>query len=144
MARSELIKELELRRNEIYSEIRGHFPELIQELDAIDKILSRNSNLNSFSRTSKLNEKPMFASNIPPKGDYSWDEYILIVLRALGGKAKTREVAKAIVESNNDITYGRAKDASSDKLSRHLAAGRINAVKPKLKKEGYTYEIYEK
>ncbi len=140
MARTELIKELELRRGEIYSEVKAEFPELIEELAAIDKILSRSSNSKASSGESKPIETPVSGSGIPPKGDHSWNEYILMVLEALGGKAKSREVAKAIVESNNDITPARARDASSDKLSRLLAAGKITAIKPRHKKEGYTYE----
>ena len=142
MARSELIKELELRRNEIYSEVRVHFPQLIDELAAIEKILSRNDNSKTYGGGRNIVESSVSDSGIPPKGNYNWDEYILMVLKALGGKGKSREVAKAIVEANNDITPGRAKDASSDKLSRLLAAGRISAIKPRHKKEGYTYEIH--
>lgn len=143
MARTELIKELSIRRNEIYSELRVQFPELIEELDAIDKILRRNASDQSSNGELKTAESSPIQTEIPmpPKGDRSWEEYVLIILKNLGGKAKSREVAKAIVESNNDITPGRAKDASSDKLSRLLAAGRVSAIKPKLKKEGYTYEI---
>jgi hypothetical protein len=61
-------------------------------------------------------------------------DYVHFMLKEIGGGGKTSDVAKAIVNANGDITYDRAKDACSDKLSRLLGAGLIKATKGNTKK----------
>jgi len=136
MARLELIKELRLRRKEIYSELKDQYPELMEELNAIDKITER-------SRVSYVkddNIAPTYTA-VTPKGNMSWDYYVLYMLREIGGIGKSSDVARAIVSANNDITLRRAKEACSDHLSKHLASGKITATKGSSKKDGYVYEI---
>lgn len=137
MARLELIKELKIRRGEIYNELAIRFPELMDELSAIDKIIdsSKQKQVVSVPLPEKKENKGT------PKGDYTWVDYVLLMLKEIGGKGKSSDVAKAIFEANDDITLQRAKDASSDKLSRLLSANRVKAIKSTYKKDGYTYEI---
>lgn len=135
MARLELIKELRLRRKEIYAELQGQFPDLMEELAAIDKIIDRSKNLYVADSTS--NNKVLTGT---PKGNMSWEDYVLLMLREIGGVGKTMDVAKAIVNANDNITLKRAKEACSDKLSRHLSAKRVRATKGTSKKDGYVYE----
>ena len=135
MARIELIKELKIRKDEIHSEIKSKFPELIAELSAIDEILG-NSTINT-------PDNPIVEENTigTPKGSMSWSDYVHFMLKEIGGKGKTRDVTNAIVKANSGISYARVKDACSDKLSRLLKEGKIKADKPQYKKEGYLYEI---
>jgi len=136
MARLELIKELSIRRKEIYSEMETQFPELMEELNAIDKIIDSSKKL--YLHDSKTTNE---AESGTPKGNMSWEEYVLFMLNEIGGVGKSIDVAKAIVNSNDDITLKRARDACSDKLSRHLSANRVKATKGISKKDGYIYEI---
>ena len=71
----------------------------------------------------------------------SWIDYVLFMLNEIGGKGKSRDVANAVDSANTDISIDRAVNASQDKLSRLLKEGKIKAIKPQHKKEGYLYEI---
>lgn len=137
MATLSLIKELKARKQEIYDELRNQFPDMMEELDAIDKILDRGRQRMS-SNGEESKDKVLKGT---PKGDMSWEDYVYFMLKEIGGVGKSLDVAKAIVAANDDITLKRAKDACSDKLSKHLQARRIKATKPKSKKDGYLYEI---
>ena len=144
MARTELIKELEIRKKEIYSEIEIQLPELTDELKAIDKIIGSNmaSSNGGTSNKSTVIDTLTTEKNIgTPKGNMSWNEYVLFMLNEIGGKGKSRDVANAIDSANSDISIKRAINASQDKLSRLLKEGKIKANKPQYKKEGYLYEI---
>ncbi len=144
MARKELIKELELRKEEIYSEIKTQLPELVEELNAIDKIIGSNivnlyaNNSGKSNVTATLTTKKTVGT---PKGDMTWIEYVLFMLKEIGGKGKSSDVARAIVNANSSISFDRAIDACRDKLSKLLKEGKINADTSVNKKEGYLYEI---
>lgn len=135
MARLELIKELRLRRKEIYAQLRDQFPELMDELDAIDRISGASKEAYVHSNS---NENPSKGTS---KGEMSWEDYVLFMLKEIGGVGKSSDVAKAIHSANDDITLKRAKDACSDKLSKHLRAKRIKATKGTSKRDGYVYEV---
>lgn len=145
MARLELIKELEIRKEEIYSEIRNKLPELIDELESIDKLLGNKLvNITASIRSGSSLSATLITKKQgvgTPRGDMNWIEYVLFMLNEIGGSGKSRDVAKAITNANTDITYDRALNASQDKLSRLLGSGRIKATKPLSKKDGYIYEI---
>lgn len=136
MARLELLRELKLRRKEIYDLLRNQSPILMDELEAIEKIIS-----NSKGENPEISVVQRLETKGTPKGDMTWMDYVYFMLKEIGGGGKTADVAKAIVNANSDITYDRAKDASSDKLSRLLGAGKIKATKGNTKKDGYYYEI---
>lgn len=134
MARLELIKELRIRRKEIYSQLEGQFPELMGELEAIDKIISR-------SKEAYLHEKPEEkVLKGTQKGDMTWQEYVKFMLKEIGGAGKAHDVAKAIVAANSDVSLNRAKDVASGKLSFLLSKKEIKATKGARKKDGYLYE----
>lgn len=137
MARLELIKELRIRRKEIYSELEGQFPELMDELEAIDKIIGSTKELYLHSKEASVSK----TNRGTPKGDMSWEDYVFFMLKEIGGVGKASDVAKAIVSSNDDITLKRAKDACSDKLSKLLGLKKLKATKGVSKRDGYVYEV---
>ncbi|WP_445955428.1 hypothetical protein [Yeosuana sp.] len=137
MARLELIQELEIRRKEIYSEIKIKLPELTEQLEAIDKIIGSMTGVNSLSNKAATSQNTIGT----PKGDMSWLDYVFFMLNEIGGKGKSRDVANAIEKANADINIDRAINASQDKLSRLLKEGKIDAIKPAYKKDGYLYKI---
>ncbi len=135
MARLELIRELRLRRKEIYSQLEGQFPELMGELEAIDKIIAR-------SKEAYVNEKSLDkVLKGTPKGDMIWEDYVKFMLKEIGGVGKAVDVAKAITSANSDVSLNRAKDVASGKLSLLLSKKEIKATKGARKKDGYVYEI---
>ena len=73
----------------------------------------------------------------------TWIDYVFFMLKEIGGKGKSSEVAKAIVNANGSITFDRAIDACRDKLSKLLKEGKIKADTSVNKKEGYVYEIID-
>ena len=136
MARLELIKELRLRRKEIYTDLKDQFPDLMDELSAIDKIIDRSKSLYVHDTNTGKGD-----ADGTPKGDMNWKDYVLLMLKEIGGVGKSADVAKAIVNANDNITLKRAKDACSYKLSKHLSARNVKATKGTSKRDGYVYEI---
>ena len=66
MARLELIKELEIRRKEIYSEIKIQLPQLTEQLEAIDKIIGSNIDI----KTGDTNSESVITTSLTNKKNY--------------------------------------------------------------------------
>jgi len=130
MARKELIQELKIREKE-----------LIEELEAIQRILQ--SNIIKDSIGEEGGEGGMIRTKFPvtDKGKKSWEDYIIDVLKKIGGKGKSIEVTEAIVKANPDIPEDRISHAVRHHLSKLLKYRKIDAKKSNIKSEGYEYFI---
>lgn len=135
MARKELIRELKIRRDEIYAEIKKHSPHLVLQLEAINSMIDVDTAIPESVEVGDIKQKGT------PKGKTNWIDYVYNMLEEIGGSGKTKEVAKAISDANSNIPYQRAKDACGDKLSKLAKAGRIKATKGNSPIDGYLYEI---
>lgn len=125
MKQKELIEHLHLREKA-----------LIKELDAIRTLIGVYTSDDTDGEDVKISD-----SMIAPKGKMNWGNYAVYVLRKIGGKAKTAEVADAAIKANPGIDKETIKSAIRAKLSIKYREGTIDAVKTKNKKDGYVYEI---
>ena len=128
-------------RQELISELRLREKELMDELDAIRKILQSNTVEDSVSE--KKSEGGMMRTKFPivGKGNRSWEDYIVDVLKKIGGKGKSIEVTEVIAKANPDIPSDRVSHAVRHHLSKLLKYGKIDAKKSNIKSEGYEYFI---
>lgn len=126
MPRQEFLKELQIRENQ-----------LLEELKAIRTLLGADSSdvSNSDGQTDKV------VPSGTPKGKMSWEIYIELMLREIGGKGKSQEVAKAVCKANPKIDEARVLHAVRHHLSKLLKFGRIGATKSEIQSEGYVFFI---
>lgn len=113
---------------------------LIEELNAIRtliKVYTGEGTVNSqtFDKPSASNQGIAF------KGTLSWLDYTYYVLEAIGGKAKYAEVAKQAINANPTIDKKTVSNSIASKLSLLYKEGRIDAIKGRYKRDGYTYLI---
>ncbi len=129
MPRQELIQELQIREKE-----------LMDELEAIQRILQSNTTKDSYDAEQ---ESPMKRTKFPvqEKGKSSWEDYIVDVLGKIGGKGKSLDVTEAIIKANPIIPKDRVSHAVRHHLSKLLKNGKIGANKSKIKSEGYEYLV---
>src|SRR5690606_1990224 len=113
MARSELIKELRIRREEIYAELKENNPNLVIQLEAIDSMIDVSIGNSTHATTSSDN-----VLKGTPKGKMPWADYIYLILKEIGGSGKTNDVAEAVVRANKNMEFKKAKNACGDKLSK--------------------------
>jgi len=129
MPRQELIQELKIREKE-----------LMDELEAIQRILKSNIIGSSISTNQDVQPSNVEVSgNI--KGKRSWEDYIVDVLKEIGGKAKSVDVTEAIIKANADMSEDTISHAVRHHLSKLLKNEKIGANKTKIKSEGYEYFI---
>lgn len=125
-------KDLTMARLELFNELKIREKELIDELEAIRKII--------YSNTQPHTPEPKITNQSalwPPKGNTPWLEYTEKMLQAIG-KGKTEEVLNAVISANPSLDKQRAKSAVRHHLSKLYRDGRIDA-KAGIKSKGYTY-----
>ncbi len=127
MPRQELVKELQIRENQ-----------LLEELKAIRIILGTSSS--DDVPTTNVQADKVTPSGTP-KGKMSWENYVELILKEIGGKGKSQEIAKAIYKANPKIPEARALHAVRHHLSKLLKFGKIGANKSENQSEGYTFFI---
>ncbi len=128
----ELVEQLQLREEE-----------LIKELSAIQTLIGVYNKNNTTTETTSIEEHPIVidGNKIPPKGSMGWENYAILVLRRIGGKAKASEVTVAAVKANPNIDKKTIKSAIRAKLSIKYRDGNIDAIKGENKKDGYVYVL---
>lgn len=126
MARQEFLKELQIRENQ-----------LLEELKAIRTLFEANSS--DVSNGSGHPDKDI--SSGTPKGKMSWENYVELILKEIGGKGKSQDVAKAVCKANPKIDEARVLHAVRHHLSKLLKFEKIGAIKNEIKSEGYTFFI---
>jgi hypothetical protein len=79
---------------------------------------------------------------LPPKSEtITWKKYLLGVIEMLGGEGKTNDIANAIILSNKDITYTKARQTAADMLPELVDEGKLFVIKGESRKEGNTYSL---
>ena len=130
MARQQLIQELQMREKE-----------LLDELESIRKILRSNTIEGSTGKSNQDGQLEKVTASGSAKGKKSWEEYIVDVLKEVGGKVKSKDIADAVIKANPNIPESRIMHAVRHHLSLLSKNGKINANKSKIKSEGYEYFI---
>ena len=126
MPRQELVRELQIREKQ-----------LMEELNAIRIILGTNVSDIPFN---KEPQEKTYSSGTP-KGKMSWEQYVELMLKEIGGKGKSQDVAKAVVEANPKLNSATILHAVRHHLSKLLKKGKIGADKSDVQSEGYEYFI---
>jgi hypothetical protein len=126
MPRQELVKELQIREKQ-----------LLEELNAIRVILGTSSS--DVSNDNGQPDKVIISGT--PKGKMSWENYVELMLKEIGGKGKSQDVAKAVCKANPKIDEARVLHAVRHHLSKLLKFERIGATKNEVQSEGYTFFI---
>ena len=130
MARQELIQELRLREKE-----------LIEELEAIQRILQSNTIEDPIGEERGGGGMVRTKFPITGKGKKLWEDYVVDVLKKIGGRGKSVDVTKAIIKANPHIPADRISHAVRHNLSILLKNGVIDAKRSKIKSEGYEYFV---
>ena len=126
-------------------------------ISLIDKRLKANNQLDMFSEIedeystieSKVNKilgdvtfKNSKEYNIPPKTDrIQWKDYFYLVIKEIGGKVKTGEIANAVIKVNRNYTYNRIRQEAATKLPLLVKENRLKVTLGVTKKDGNTYEV---
>lgn len=76
-----------------------------------------------------------------PKGKMGWYKYVEYMLKEIGGKGKSKNVADAIIKANPNIDESRILHAVRHYLSKLFKDNIIDASKTNIKSEGYEYFI---
>lgn len=109
----------------------------MEELNAIRIILGTNvSDVPSSSEP----QEPTTSSGTP-KRKMSWENYIEVILKEIGGKGKSQDVAKAVVKANPELNSATILHAVRHHLSKLYKKDKIGANKSDIKSEGYEYFI---
>jgi hypothetical protein len=126
--------------------------DLIKELDAINVLLGfDNIAVKEEKSTSKL-EARIFSSavnniskNIEPKNDNEiWKDYILKVMKIIGGRMKSRDIADAIFNANQkNATKERVFSVTRDKLGELVKDEKVIVEIGFSRKIGNIYEVID-
>ncbi|HLN96818.1 MAG TPA: hypothetical protein VK183_14375 [Flavobacterium sp.] len=105
------------------------------------------SDYNTFiSKANELDEAGHFRRgefyNIPAKAEkVQWKDYFYTVIKRMGGKVRTGEIANAVIFANKDFTYNRVRQEAATKLPLLVKEGKLKITRGANKKEGNTYEV---
>jgi len=125
--------------------------DLIKELNAIDVLLGLNNvKVNEQAKPAKL-ETRVFSSavnnrsiNIKSKTEIdTWKEYIFSVMKSIGGKLKSKDIADAILNANKDVSKERVYSVTRDKISELVKEGRVVVKVGLSRKIGNVYEVID-
>lgn len=125
--------------------------DLVKELNAIDvllgfdniKLTEQNSSLkvetNIFPSAVNDNSK-----NIKSKTDVeTWKDYVFYVIKSIGGKLKSKDIADAILNANSNVSKERVFSVTRDKLAELVKEEKINVEAGLSRKLGNTYELID-
>ena len=76
-----------------------------------------------------------------PKGGESWEGYVKIILKQIGGSGKTSDVYSYAMKANPTFDETLVLNAVRGKLSKLNIKGEINADDSGAKSEGYIYTL---
>lgn len=125
--------------------------DLIKELNAIDVLLGLNDfTFNKQKITSKLETRTFSSAvnenskGLKPKRDVeTWKEYILSVMKSIGGKLKSKDIADAILIANKNVSKERVFSVTRDKLAELVKEERVVAKVGVSRKVGNIYEVID-
>lgn len=126
--------------------------DLIKELNAIDvllgfdntKVIEQKSTLNVETNIfpSAVNET---SKKVKSKTDTeTWKDYIFNVMKSIGGKLKSKDIADAIFKANNNtVTKERVFSVTRDKLAELVKEEKIAVEVGFSRKVGNIYEVLD-
>lgn len=122
---------------------------LMERLEAVRKLLGKGPLLESRTlmdreagRSTKAKHVKPKPKGIPKAGE-TWEEYIVTVLKALGGRGKSMDVITYAMGANPRMPEKKVREAVRGKMSKMAKAGRIGAIRTNVKTEGYEYVVLE-
>lgn len=131
----------------IINELEKRKVELVSELNYIDNLLglyTETSKRSSDLFSSDNNHLQNSVSNkYINKGDLTWEDYAIKVLKELGGSAKSRDIANYVIKANPSMNEERAENAVRHHMSKLFKAEIIDAESSNNRKLGFTYKIKE-
>jgi hypothetical protein len=125
--------------------------DLVKELNAIDVLLGFDNIKASEQNSSLKVETNIFPSavndnskNIKSKTDVeTWKDYIFYVMKSIGGKLKSKDIAEVIFSSNSNITKERVYSVTRDKLAELVKEEKITVEVGLSRKVGNIYELID-
>jgi len=136
--RPHLIEELKLRQGEITQKMKDLEEELdryAEEADSIEMLLDQYGAYDT--PKAKIKKAPIGI----PKGDLSWDDYAIEIIRQKGGRVKSSEAIEYGKAANPRIKEKTIKDTLRGSLSKLGGNGTIGVEKAAIKSEGNVYFI---
>jgi hypothetical protein len=130
-----------MKGKELVESLREREKSLMEEIDLIRRVMNLECGNNEMTVISKDIDNSTVIT-ITPKDAITWDKYVKRVLEEMGGKAKSNDVAKAVLKANPNIDKIRAEHATRHHLSLLLKKKMIGAVKSPIKSQGYEYYIH--
>jgi len=143
MVRQEYIKELQFRAHEILKELRGNDNNHIDEFEGILKILWSYILEVSTDKSGQGGQLKKVPTSSNAKGKRSWEDYIIDVLRKIGGRAKSKDVAAAIINANPSMNESTIIATVRHHLSLLHKSNKIGAEKSGIRSEGFVFYIKE-
>ena len=126
--------------------------DLIKELDAINVLLGFDNIVVKEEKNTPKLETRVFSSavnntskNIEPKNDNEiWKDYILKVMKKIGGRMKSRDIAEAIFTANQkSVTKERVFSVTRDKLGELVNDEKVVVEIGLSRKIGNIYEVID-
>jgi hypothetical protein len=125
--------------------------DLIKELNAINILLGHKEVEEKIQNVTTQLETRIFSSavnnrstTIKAKSDFeTWKEYIFVVMKSIGGKLKSKEIADAILSVNSNTSKERVYSITRDKLAELVKEGRIDSTVGSSRKVGNVYEVID-
>lgn len=122
---------------------------LMERLEAVRKLLGKSPLWETEGPVVRFSNRPSATRQTRqkargiPRGSQTWEDYIISILRILGGRAKSMDVVQYAWEANPQLSQKKVREAVRGKMSKMAIAGRIGAIKSDVKSEGYTYVIVQ-
>ncbi len=135
MARQQFIEEAILRRIQVQ-----------KELESLNILLADyDEETANSTKTHLQSDNGLRKQQGYPKGDMSWEDYVVFIVGKLGGKSVTsKAIIKYAIDANPTERPARVADAVRGKVSKLSAEGenkRLDAEKHKNRKLGYLYSL---
>ncbi len=131
-------------RQEFFVELKIMEKELLEQLEAVRKLLKSYATREIENELETNTKKvKMVRTKFDGKGDRSWSDYVLLMLKRYGGRAKTRDLVNFIMKSNPEQSEKTVLATVRTYLSKLYKKGIIDAKKGLLPTDGYEFFIKE-
>ncbi|MCJ8288362.1 MAG: hypothetical protein HRT58_21935 [Crocinitomicaceae bacterium] len=132
-------------REEFYEELRIRETELIDELDAIRRLLNDVYKVGTMTFNKKKETMPTDTIDntgvkiFKAKGDTAWSVYWFEIAQTLDGKFKAKDVSDIGTRSNPDMDQKTVRNSAKGWLSKLAGSGKLQSTRGVSLKEGNTY-----
>lgn len=122
------------------TELKNLKEELLQKLAAVNLLLGDEGDTSNTKPSPNQPAKPVGT----PKGDMTWPDYTLLLLKQIGGEGKSKDVSGAAKKANPELDTTMVENQIKHHLSKLNVAGIIDA-KPvsSSRKDGNIYKVKE-